>query len=379
MSKKKILIPIGGYFPATESGGPAVSIENFCELLGEEYQCCILTNTRMDEETAKEYGISEKWVSRGKSEVYYLPMHHMKLKYMEKIVKELMPEVIYLQSLFNAKFTIPCLIIARKYSVKTILATRGELYPEALDKKYKKIPYIIFLRIFGLLKNIFYQATSVEEEQYIQQHLGASANKIEMIRNIPTFVVNKFERKKEKGYVKLGYIARISEHKNLELALECLGKVKGNVEYHIYGVMESEAYWERCQKIIQRLPPNIKITYHGGIEHSEVTVALKDVHGVFLPTRHENFGHAIVEAMLNSCPVIISNQTPWLDLNEEKVGWVCDLYKTEEFIRALQEFIDMEQGTYDELVERLQNYAKNLFDVEEIRQKYKTFIDKVLK
>lgn len=377
MKKKRIMIPIGGYFPSTDSGGPAVSMENFCELLGEELDCYILTNTREMPEAARKKGVTENWTIRGKSHVYYLQMKHLRTKYMEAVIRGVKPDIIYLQSFFNACFTIPCLRIAKKYKIKVILAPRGELYKEALDKKYKKIPYILCLRALGLLKDVSYHATSNEEKQFIMHWLGVDSGKINVIRNVPSFHVNKTKREKESGKIKLVYMARICRHKNLDVALKCLRNIKGNVEYHLYGIMEDESYWDACKKIIQTLPENITVTYHGNAEHSEVPKILKHYHGFFMPTKHENFGHAIVEAMLNSCPVIISDQTPWQDLNKKGVGWVCNLYQEQEFVQAVQEFTDMDQKRYDELINRLQDYAGNLFDIEKIKQEYMEFMNKV--
>lgn len=378
MDNKKICIPIGGYFPSPNSGGPAVSVENFCELLGEEYSCYIITNTKKGKKEAEKEGLLERWNVRGKAKVYYFQQNHMKWHYIKDVMEDIEPDVLYLQSLFNAKFTIPCLVCAKKMGIPVILAPRGELHPEALDKKYKKVPYLICLKIFGLIRNTYYQATSVAEKNFICQKLRANDHRVKLVKNIPTFKVNRIQRKKEKGILKLAYIARISEHKNLDMALRCLGKVKGNVEYHIYGVIEDEGYWEICRREIQRLPSNIKVEYHGGFLHDEITDIFQTVHGMFLPTRHENFGHAIVEAMFNSCPVIISNQTPWVDLNEKKVGWVCELHHEEEFVAAVQELVQLEQWEYDKIVGRLQEYVQTLFNVEDIKMEYKMLINYVL-
>ena len=42
-------------------------------------------------------------------------------------------------------------------------------------------------------------------------------------------------------------------------------------------------------------------------------------------TSGENFGHAIIEALACGCPVIISDQTPWNDLESFGAGWVIPL------------------------------------------------------
>ena len=41
----------------------------------------------------------------------------------------------------------------------------------------------------------------------------------------------------------------------------------------------------------------------------------------FDATRHENFGHAVVEAWAHGRPVLLSDQTPWRGLAELDLGW----------------------------------------------------------
>jgi glycosyltransferase involved in cell wall biosynthesis len=44
-----------------------------------------------------------------------------------------------------------------------------------------------------------------------------------------------------------------------------------------------------------------------------------------LPTYNENFGYVILEALLAGCPVILSDQPPWRDLEARQVGWTIPL------------------------------------------------------
>ena len=57
---------------------------------------------------------------------------------------------------------------------------------------------------------------------------------------------------------------------------------------------------------------------------------------IFLfPTKGENFGHVIYEALSVGCIPIISDQTPWQNLEEKKCGFVCKLSEIESFRRAI--------------------------------------------
>jgi glycosyltransferase involved in cell wall biosynthesis len=113
--------------------------------------------------------------------------------------------------------------------------------------------------------------------------------------------------------------------KNLDYALEVLRQVQVPVRFNIYGAVEDEVYWKRCREIMATLPDNIEAAYQGSVPHAQVaeTLARHDV--FFLPTRGENYGHVIFEALSVGTPVLIADTTPWKDLAAVGIGWELPL------------------------------------------------------
>lgn len=72
----------------------------------------------------------------------------------------------------------------------------------------------------------------------------------------------------------------------------------------------------------------------------------------------KNFGHVISEALISGCPVIISDQTPWNDLERENVGYAINLKNRVEFANAIQKYIDMNLSEYMQVSEYSYEYAK---------------------
>src|SRR5690606_20694183 len=56
----------------------------------------------------------------------------------------------------------------------------------------------------------------------------------------------------------------------------------------------------------------------------------------FLPTRGENYGHVIAEALSMGTPVLISDQTPWRELQADDLGWDVPLASVAEFACTIQ-------------------------------------------
>jgi len=94
--------------------------------------------------------------------------------------------------------------------------------------------------------------------------------------------------------------------------------------------------------------PKIKmLTLHfkGEIHPTAIPEALQQHHFFYLPTLGENYGHAIAEAFLSSVPVIISNKTPWQQLEERKAGWSLSLEKGP-FNKVLENCLNMDHDSY---------------------------------
>ena len=115
--------------------------------------------------------------------------------------------------------------------------------------------------------------------------------------------------------------ARISSEKNTLFALKALRKCKEKVVYHIYGQINSEIYWQECQKAIAELPTNVTVEYKGCVSPHDMQKIYTHYHALYLPSTGENYGHAILESFMNGCPVVISNKTPWLGLEKKNIGW----------------------------------------------------------
>jgi glycosyltransferase involved in cell wall biosynthesis len=150
--------------------------------------------------------------------------------------------------------------------------------------------------------------------------------------------------------------------------------VSGDVSFDIYGPAEDAAYWEECRGLIAALPANIRVRYWGPIEHERVARVFAEHDLFLLPTLGENYGHVICEALVAGCPVLISDQTPWRDLEAEGVGWAIPLGETERFRSVLQQCVDAGAEWHAALSARAMNYGvKHASDPETIAANRRLF------
>ncbi len=155
------------------------------------------------------------------------------------------------------------------------------------------------------------------------------------------------------------------------MVLEGLKKISGNIEYHIYGPVKDEEYWEKCKEKMKSLPENIKAIYQKEIEPQRVKEVLSKGHVFILPSQSENFGHAIYEALSAGRPVVTSKNTPWNHLQESSAGINVSIDDPEDMVNSIRFFVEMNQAEMEKWSRGAFNYAEQAIDVEEIKKAYK--------
>ena len=348
----EILVVVDYFLPGYKWGGPTRTIANIVSHLGTEFNFHVLTRDR-DFEDSHPYPNcpTNRWIEAYGCKVYYLSHKQLSLRKLRCVIHSKTFNLIYLNGFFST-LTIKILLLHRLGLIPKpplLLAPRGEFSPGALTlKRKKKHLYIIVAKLLGLYQGITFQASSPFEKQHIQEYFLSQAVKI--APNLPPKVKSNssvtMTRNKRLGSVQLVFLSRISRKKNLHGALEMLSGIKGEVIFNIYGPEEDTAYTEECHSLVNQLPPNIVCRFRGPIRHEQVPEILASHHFFFLPTLGENFGHAILEALNCGLPVIISDQTPWQNLEEQLAGWDLQLSAPERFHEVVQHCVDMDNDTY---------------------------------
>jgi glycosyltransferase involved in cell wall biosynthesis len=208
----------------------------------------------------------------------------------------------------------------------------------------------------------------------IRRMFGAEAEII-LANDTPDLVAQPLAPiQKESGSLKLVTISLITAKKGHLTLLETLKALEDqiSVEYHIYGPVKDPDYWQACQQQIALLKPSIKVVYHGNIHPTEVTATLQQYHFFVLPSKGENFGHAIYEAFNAGRPVIISNQTPWKKLQQQQAGWDVDLQDRKALSEALKRAYQMNQTEYEAWCRGARGVARRFVDESNFTDQYNT-------
>jgi len=375
MTKKKILVLVDWFAPGYKAGGPIQSCVNFAFSLKDTFDIYVLTTDTDHGETSPYEGIpTGEWITPQDPgfRVKYLPKASLHRGLLKAEMLKLDADFVYLNHLFSPLFVVYPLWLKFRGQLKSrvVLCPRGALYDSALAiKPWKKTPFLRLFRWLGIQRRIVFHATNDREKEAILRFFPGSA--VRIADNLPNSHQPEFQtRPKKVGSLDCIFISRIFPIKNLLFLISCLRNMKADVRLTIVGPAEDKAYWEECQREMERLPSNIKVTWLGAKRNDELMPILREHHIFALPTTGENFGHSIFEALLAGRPVLISDQTPWLGLAERQIGWDLPLADPAGFTDRIEQAAAWDQEQFDHWARSAWQYARDFIQNPELQDQY---------
>ena len=357
-----ILVFTGYYLPGYKGGGPIKTIKNLFDLAGKDLNFKLITGDRDLGDTSPYNTVTYgEWNEVGNASIFYAQPGFKGLRQMSRILAEKDYDVVYFNSFFSVRFSFIPLLIAKLLHQTIILGPRGEFSEGALSLKSKKKRIFISLyKILGFHHKTVFQASSDYEAADIRRVLGPNVD-IRVAEDIGAQEYADTIPSRTSAPLRAVFISRISPMKNLLAALEMLRNVQQSVHYHIYGPVEDCDYWAKCETEIAALPPHVQVEHKGELSPDDVveTIATYDV--FFFPTKGENYGHVIAEALCAGLPILISDATPWRNLEAAGIGWDLALDKPEDFTRTLEDLAAMSVEDHARMRQNVLAWAKKKF------------------
>lgn len=369
---KRVLIVTPGYYPAKTYGGPVVSIKNLTDALGDEIEFYILTSNHELKQKEAMPGLPNGFVQKGKAKVRYISDEEMESKVYERILDEIEPDCVYINAIYHSLLSPPMIKLARKKGIRCAIAVRGGLNPNAINiSKYKKLSYLKYMK-FILGENVCFHSTAREETKAIKRYFGES-NEIVEVSNYPRCIdgdTEQYRVRKKENQIRIIYFSRIHPIKNLDFAIEVIGNTKVDCFFDIYGPIEDQDYWTHCLDLIKNLPPNVNAQYCGYLSNAELGQKLGKYDLFILPTSSENFGHAIAEALSEKCNVLISNNTPWNDINGYDFGRAIPLENKPNYTKFISDIAALTESEIQKQRNQIPVYLDEHFNLAEMKNSY---------
>ena len=355
----KILVFTDWFYPGSQAGGPIQSLISMMKYSSDSFYV-ITRDTDLNSSTPYSSVRSNSWQTSFQEniQVYYLNEDSLNEDFIFNFYNEIKPDRIYLNSMWSPKFSLLPLKVFRSigFNNNVFLAPRGMLKPAAFKQKgFKKKLFLLFSRFTKIYSNITWHATSeIEKEEIL--HKFPKGN-IRIAPNISNATVT--SRVKEMSSpVRILTVGRISPEKGYYEALDAIRSCnpKKAVQWDIVGLKEN-AELVRVMLNAEQEFSSIKIQMHGHKNQDELKAFYEKAHLFFLPSRGENYGHAIAEALSYGTPVVISDSTPWKNLEAEFAGKSSSL-NSMDLVESLDFFFNLSNDDYQLWSQGAANYAK---------------------
>src|SRR6476660_7261217 len=110
----RVLVIIGHYLPGEKSGGPARSIANLVEVLGDECEFSIVTSDHDLGASTPYHDVRPgEWVTVGKARVLYLSDRELTWYGTRALLRERQYDVLYLNGVLSDKFSIIPMVLRK--------------------------------------------------------------------------------------------------------------------------------------------------------------------------------------------------------------------------------------------------------------------------
>jgi glycosyltransferase involved in cell wall biosynthesis len=156
------------------------------------------------------------------------------------------------------------------------------------------------------------------------------------------------------GPLRAVHVSRLVPKKGLDTVLAALQDVSIPLSLDVFGPAEDEAFVDRCLQLAESLPEHITVTFCGSVGYEEVRATLGAYDVMLFPTKGENFGHIIAEALSAAVPVMCTDTTPWTSWLRAGGGVVVEPDTISDWAQAIEDFAEF---TSAQLIDIRENAA----------------------
>ena len=275
-------------------------------------------------------------------------------------------------------FHIQLFLHAKFNKKKIIISTLGALEPWSLEQKKlkKKIAWYLYQK--KILNSCDYiHATSEDEKKHLVE-LGIKTP----IKIIPHGVIIKSIKKiekKDKLKKEALFFSRIHEKKGILELLNSWSIIKPtNWILKIYGPVSDISYMNKIKKKILELSlEDCVFILDPVFEYDKKEDIFLNSDCFLLPSKSENFGMSIVEALSYGLPVLTTEETPWKILKEINAGKIIK-FSQENLTSSLKEITSMNNEELKIMGRRGREFLKENYDIDKIILDYIEFYKEVL-
>lgn len=321
------------------SGGPAAAIVPMCRALQAEGIDVLLATTshgltQSSTEDLREYkGVPARFfpVQLGASFKYSRPLTN----WLRSSVKDF--DVVHIHAVFNHS-SLAAARACRKAGVPYVVRPLGTLDPWSMKQKSLRKHLFWFLfakRLLAASAAVHYTAAAEKTatEEYLRMNhgrvvpLGVNVNGSAHDDS----VANYFPELVQTQYVLS--LSRLHPKKNLDALIDAFHSLK---EQRWRLVIAGDGPVEYLSFLKEKACGSERIVFTGWVEGRQKEALIRGASLFVLPSRQENFGLSMLEAMACGVPVLVTPQVNLArEINSAEAGWVVDCNGLKEALAAV--------------------------------------------
>ena len=324
MKNKRLTIThfIPVYAPAWQFGGPVLSVSRLCEALAKtgHHVKVLTTNAGLPHLSPKELGHP---VDLNGVSVTYFPVDQKKGRIQSRVLEESLTEslqesdILHISTIWQP-LGIPIQREAYRLKIPVVQTLRGALGPYSRAKGWwKKIPYYYLKERPWLQKAAALHVTTIQEQQELANlRLKAPCHLLANPIDLDNLKINDAKGMQWRQKYKINkdtplflICGRQHDKKGLDL-LPAVFKELMNLEWKLILVgHDDDGSGQRLVNCLKHHKLESRLIQLPNQPNRELTSIYNAADLLLLPSRHENFGNVVIEAMACGCAVAISNRT----------------------------------------------------------------------
>ena len=390
MSQKlKILHYIPVYAPAWQFGGPVLSVSQLCEglvALGHEVEV-LTSNAGLSNNP--EIPINQPTMRNG-VKITYFPQQSgtgIKCSGMEQAVTARAKEfdIIHVTGVWQRTSGVAC-IAAKNHGIPYIVSTRGALGPYSWRQKtLKKLAYYLWQERFNVTNAVGIHYTSKQEFEECQWLKLPGQPFI-----VPNGINTKFwqpaieEARDWRKSHKIGEdefillnVGRLHHKKGLDLLPKIMLSLRHLNWRMVFVGGDDDGTQAKLKQAFQAENLFDRVLFLERCEPQQLPAIYSAANLFVLPSRHENFGNVVVEALACGCPVLISDKVGLHDEIAESVVGLVRPRITTDWIRTIQQLIEFPHKL-EVAASMSRDWVESIFSIDKTSQQMANYYPKIL-
>ncbi len=267
---------------------------------------------------------------------------------------------------------------ARKKGKPYVISPHGMLYPQALARSAWKKK--LLLRFGGVTKDLkeavcIHATCRAEMEHYKALGYG---NPVAVIPNpVPIPASFPLERtgKSKNG---IGYLGRLHPYKRPDALIKAWARLKEDtLDSELILMGKGTADYERYLRgLVEELGLR-NVRFLGMVTGEEKFKTLASLRALCVPSKTENFGMTVAEALIAQTPVICTNTAPWEDLNTYHCGWWVE-NDVDTLARTIRDALSLPDAEIDEMGKNGFQLVKDNYSDTQVAAKMKRLYEWIL-